>query len=117
MTARDTVTAVCLGHFTMLRQGDRVVESGFKKLPEPGPIRVGRDGVEGDKIGNKANHGGPEKAVLVYGGSYADELGGAVRSAGLRPRRAGRERDARRQHRGRRLRRRPLAGRGHACWR
>lgn len=40
-----------------------------------GPVRVSETNVEGDKQGNPAVHGGPDKAVLVYGaGHYAEWL-------------------------------------------
>lgn len=46
--------------------GDKAVPSGIDKHPVTKPVRIGRDGIEGDAHGDLRNHGGPEKAVHHY---------------------------------------------------
>ena len=46
--------------------GARPWTSGYGKQPVSGPVRVGRDGIEGDGQANRRWHGGPERAVLAY---------------------------------------------------
>lgn len=54
-------------------------ETAFFKVPVSGPVFVGATGLEGDSQTNKKHHGGPEKAVLVYGADHyskwKEELG------------------------------------------
>ena len=40
--------------------------TGIDKQPVPGPVRVTRLGLEPDRIGSKAHHGGPDMAVYAY---------------------------------------------------
>lgn len=44
--------------------------SGFVKEPVAGPVRLGREGLEGDGQADRQNHGGPEKAVLAYAAEH-----------------------------------------------
>ena len=46
---------------------DREVVTGIDKRPADGPVTVGRDGLEGDGVGNTEDHGGPDQAVYLYG--------------------------------------------------
>lgn len=41
--------------------------TGICKKPVAGPVRLGKTGFEGDGVGDLKNHGGPDKAVCVYG--------------------------------------------------
>jgi MOSC domain-containing protein YiiM len=58
---------------------DRPWTSGFFKEPVPGAVRVTQAGLVGDGVADRVNHGGPDKAVLVYSADHypgwADELG------------------------------------------
>jgi len=44
----------------------RLIETGIYKQPVPGSVFVGVEGLEGDVQVDRANHGGPDKAVYVY---------------------------------------------------
>lgn len=46
--------------------GDKAVPSGIDKHPVAKPVRIGREGIEGDAQGDRRHHGGPEKAVHHY---------------------------------------------------
>ena len=60
------VVAVNVGRPAPLGLGDRVVASGIVKHATAGPIAIGALGVEGDEQADRANHGGPYKAVYAY---------------------------------------------------
>ncbi|NJP34761.1 MOSC domain-containing protein [Micromonospora thermarum] len=65
MTGR--VASVNLGIVTEAEwAGDASGRSGIDKRPAPGPVRVGAEGLAGDFIGERAHHGGPDKAVYAY---------------------------------------------------
>ena len=53
--------------------------SGFVKEPVAGPVRLGRLGLEGDGQADRLNHGGPDKAALLYAAghypAWREELG------------------------------------------
>jgi len=53
--------------------------SGFVKEPVAGPVRLGRLGLDGDGQADRVNHGGPEKAALLYAAAHyaawREELG------------------------------------------
>ena len=42
------------------------LRSGIDKVPQPGRVAVGPDGLAGDEQGNRKVHGGPDKAVYLY---------------------------------------------------
>jgi MOSC domain-containing protein YiiM len=44
----------------------RRVRTGFFKAPDPGPVRVGTEGLEGDASADTQAHGGPRQAVYAY---------------------------------------------------
>ena len=58
---------------------DRPWTSGFFKGPVAGPVRLRRLGVEGDGQADHVNHGGPDKAALLYAAGHypgwREELG------------------------------------------
>jgi MOSC domain-containing protein YiiM len=60
------LVAVNVGRAAPLGLGDRVVPSGIVKRAADGPVAVGALGVEGDEQADRANHGGPYKAVYAY---------------------------------------------------
>ncbi|WP_405105383.1 MOSC domain-containing protein [Micromonospora sp. NBC_01405] len=67
--------------------GDASGRSGIDKRPVDGPVLLRADGVEGDFIGERAHHGGPDQAVYAYAEEdaawWAAELGRAVREGGF----------------------------------
>jgi MOSC domain-containing protein YiiM len=44
----------------------RKIVTGICKRPMSGPLRLGRSGFEGDGVGDRRHHGGPDKAVCLY---------------------------------------------------
>jgi MOSC domain-containing protein YiiM len=40
--------------------------TSIDKAPVAGPVRVGPDGVEGDRVSDTRHHGGPDQAVYAY---------------------------------------------------
>jgi MOSC domain-containing protein YiiM len=42
------------------------LRSGIDKIPQPGRVAVGLEGLSGDEQGNRTVHGGPDKAVYLY---------------------------------------------------
>ncbi|MDG4796139.1 MOSC domain-containing protein [Micromonospora sp. WMMD1082] len=67
--------------------GDASGRSGIDKRPADGPVLVRTDGVAGDFIGERAHHGGPDKAVYAYAQEDAAwweaELGRTIRPGGF----------------------------------
>lgn len=67
--------------------GDASGRSGIDKRPVQGPVLLRADGVAGDFIGERAQHGGPDQAVYAYAeedaGWWAAELGRAIRPGGF----------------------------------
>src|SRR5262249_36551758 len=47
--------------------------SGFVKEPVTGAVRIGPLGLEGDEHADGRNHGGADRAVLMYAERYYDE--------------------------------------------
>jgi MOSC domain-containing protein YiiM len=48
----------------------RAFTSAIWKAPVTGPVKVGRLGLEGDRVANTRVHGGPEQALLMYAASH-----------------------------------------------
>jgi len=46
--------------------GVKATPSGIDKRPVAAPLRLNRDGFDGDAHGDRKNHGGPQKAVHHY---------------------------------------------------
>ena len=44
--------------------------TGFYKLPVAGPVELTPQGLVGDAVADKVNHGGVDKAVLCYAGEH-----------------------------------------------
>ena len=40
--------------------------SAYHRQPVAGPVAVGELGLDGDQVGNRRVHGGPEKAIYAY---------------------------------------------------
>ncbi|WP_431927365.1 MOSC domain-containing protein [Micromonospora wenchangensis] len=86
MTGR--VAAVNLGVVTQARwAGDASGRSGIDKRPVDGPVLLRADGVAGDFIGERPQHGGPEQAVYAYAqedaGWWSAELGRDISPGGF----------------------------------
>lgn len=62
--AAVTVSALLVGGVRPL--GEKGVPSGIDKRPAARPLRIGREGIEGDAQGDRRHHGGPDKAVHHY---------------------------------------------------
>ncbi len=78
----SSVTAVCVLYAPLPDIGARHGPSGIDKRPVEGPRAVGRLGLEGDRVFNIKDHGGPDKAVYAYAAedaaAWAAELGRPV---------------------------------------
>ncbi|AFH60033.1 MOSC domain-containing protein [Paenibacillus caseinilyticus] len=59
--------------------GAQSVETGIYKEAVNGPLRLGREQLEGDGQGDRVHHGGPDKAICVYAADHypywRDQLG------------------------------------------
>lgn len=79
------VSVVSTGVVRPLPWRGRPVTSAIAKSPVSGPVEVGPLGLAGDEQGDRENHGGPDKAVLLYPGehypAWADEVGPLVTPA------------------------------------
>lgn len=64
LSTSATIAALLVGRVRPL--GDKGVPSGIDKHPVMRPLRIGREGIEGDEQGDRRHHGGPEKAVHHY---------------------------------------------------
>ncbi|RIK84658.1 MAG: MOSC domain-containing protein [Hyphomicrobiales bacterium] len=62
--APATVSALLVGGIAPL--GDKGVPSGIDKRAVARPLRIAREGLDGDAQGDRRNHGGPDKAVHHY---------------------------------------------------
>ena len=63
----------------------RTVYTGIWKDPVRGRCRVGRLNLEGDGQGDRAGHGGEQRAVFVYQFEVISLLAGAPEQERLRP--------------------------------
>ena len=59
--------SINLGVERTLQQKDYVEQTGIFKFPTNLPAQVTKQGLEGDVIVSKKNHGEPDQAVYVYG--------------------------------------------------
>ncbi|MFD5829794.1 MOSC domain-containing protein [Lentzea sp. NPDC060358] len=74
-----SVVAVSTGTVRRLSWRGREVPTAIAKTPVLGRVDVGFGGLVGDEQGDRENHGGPDKAVLLYPrehyAAWADEVG------------------------------------------
>lgn len=68
---------VRVGGLREVRAPGHTARSGVDKRPQTGAVRVGREGLAGDRIGNPRFHGGPDQAVYLF--SEEDALAWAER--------------------------------------
>jgi len=61
-----TVLSVNVGTKQTVDRGGRSVETAIFKLPQQGPVALGRLGLVGDQQADLRYHGGPDKAVNAY---------------------------------------------------
>lgn len=61
-----TVLLVSVGVVRPLAWHGRDVRTGIRKTPVDGPVELTALGPVGDEQGDRKNHGGPDKAVLLY---------------------------------------------------
>ncbi len=45
---------------------NKTIESSFMRLVVEGPVMLREEGLEGDEVADKKQHGGPDKAICVY---------------------------------------------------
>lgn len=62
----SSIAAVRVGAVRAHAWEGREVLSGAVKQPVDGPVLLGPSGLTGDEQADKVNHGGPDKAVLLY---------------------------------------------------
>lgn len=79
------VLAVSVGAVADLPYGDRCVRSAFVKDPVAGAVLVSGRGLQGDEQGDRARHGGHDKAICVFPAEhyahYERVLGHRLRAA------------------------------------
>lgn len=76
LPARATIAALLVGPVRPL--GDKGVPSGIDKHPVTRPLRIGRNGIEGDEQGDRRHHGGPDKAIHHYPFEHYDDWRAAI---------------------------------------
>jgi MOSC domain-containing protein YiiM len=64
--------SVNVGRVHPINNGKATGTSGIFKVPTSAPVKVTRDGLEGDAIVDMENHGGYDQAVYVYGSADCD---------------------------------------------
>src|SRR5215510_9585919 len=70
--------SVNVGTIRPLYTGEKSGRTGIFKMPSTSPVRVMADGLEGDAVVDKANHGGPDQALYVYGSTDYDWWSGEL---------------------------------------
>lgn len=64
MTAR--VRSLQVGGPKPLAYRDGQIVTAFARTATTGPVALGAEGLAGDEVADKVNHGGPDKAVCAY---------------------------------------------------
>jgi MOSC domain-containing protein YiiM len=71
--------SVNVGQEQTLIRPNKSEQTGIFKLPVDGAVKITRNGIPGDFIGDSKNHGGPDQAIYVYGATdyewWSKELG------------------------------------------
>lgn len=71
--------SINIGRERQQQRKDYVETTGIYKLPADGPVEIKSLGIEGDAICDRKNHGGPDQALYLYGGTdyawWEQELG------------------------------------------
>ena len=55
-----------IGKLQSIPWAKKTTKTGIFKLPVEGPVEVQKNGLEGDYIGSKKYHGGPDQAIYLY---------------------------------------------------
>jgi MOSC domain-containing protein YiiM len=63
------LTSVNVGKVQKIENAKPSGVTGIFKQPALTPVRISREGLEGDAICDSKHHGGPDQAVYVYGGA------------------------------------------------
>ncbi len=66
MNAAKKIISINLAKPGTMVYRDRIIATGIHKQPVTRPVLVGVEGLEGDVQVDRANHGGPDKAVYAY---------------------------------------------------
>ncbi|GAB4487036.1 MAG: MOSC domain-containing protein [Anaerolineales bacterium] len=61
------VMSINIGKEQTLTRPGKTEQTGIFKQPVRGPVKITREGIPGDFIGDLKNHGGPDQALYVYG--------------------------------------------------
>ena len=71
--------SINIGKEQAIKNGGKSGTTGIFKKPVAGPVEITPEGVTGDAIIDRANHGGPDQAVYIFGGAdydwWSTELG------------------------------------------
>ncbi|GMK38770.1 MOSC domain-containing protein [Paenibacillus sp. CCS19] len=86
MNVGNTIVAsINVGMPDQLKHGNKEVQSGIRKAPVVGNIRISSNGLPGDGQADLKHHGGPDKAICAYSADhfpYWEERLGFPLSAG-----------------------------------
>lgn len=63
---RARVHSLQVGRPKPLAYRDGQILTAFARSATSGPVALGAEGLEGDEVADKVNHGGPDKAVCAY---------------------------------------------------
>lgn len=66
MSPQPRVASVNVGEIASLPHGRTSVQTAIRKHPVEGPVALGSLGFTGDHQADTRNHGGPDKAVLLF---------------------------------------------------
>ncbi len=77
--------SINVGQSQEIEYGGRTFSTAIFKYPQEGRLAVGEEGIEGDQQADRKNHGGRDKALLVYAHDYYDEWSNLLNRSDLRP--------------------------------
>lgn len=73
------IASVNLGRKESIAHGNRTFETGIRKRPAEGPVRIGVQIIAGDTICDTEHHGGADQAVYAYSSDdyawWSEQLG------------------------------------------
>ncbi|GAB4449462.1 MAG: MOSC domain-containing protein [Anaerolineae bacterium] len=61
------LSSINIGHEQPIFNGKTTGKTGIYKQPVSGPVEITVNGLDGDAICDRKNHGGPDQAIYVYG--------------------------------------------------
>jgi MOSC domain-containing protein YiiM len=77
--------SVNVGQSREIEYDGRTFSTAIFKYPQEGRLAVGEQGIEGDQQADRKNHGGRDKALLVYAHDYYHEWSTLLNRTDLRP--------------------------------